>query len=59
MRVSVFDNAGKLVKVLADENLQVGYQEFVWKGENAPSGNYTVVIENGSGIKMSKNIVKQ
>ncbi|MEO0338303.1 MAG: TonB-dependent receptor plug domain-containing protein [Bacteroidota bacterium] len=59
MRVSIFDNAGKLVKVLADENLQEGYQEFVWQGVNAPSGNYTVVIENGSGIKMSKNIVKQ
>ncbi len=59
MRVSVFDNAGKLVKVLADEDMQAGYQEFVWQGTNVAAGNYTLVLDNGSGIKMSKNIVKQ
>lgn len=57
--VEIFDMAGRLVKVLANTEMQAGSHQLIWNGkdekENAPgAGMYIVQIQSGNYTKTKK-----
>lgn len=57
-QVSIFDQNGRLVQVLADQQMDTGQQQFTWNGQGVPAGNYLVTVRSG-GVTVSKSIVKK
>ncbi len=54
--LKIFNSAGKLVKILAEQNLNSGSYSVKWDASNEPSGIYFYTLET-AGLKESRKMI--
>jgi flagellar hook assembly protein FlgD len=57
--ISIYDQRGRLVRMLVDGSMPAGAQSAVWDGQDrqgraAPSGTYIVRLVTDQGVRSSK-----
>ena len=55
--INVFDQTGRLVKTIAEGQMDAGEQHFIFRPDNLPAGVYYCSIKAGTGSEVSKMVI--